>query len=99
MRELEAQASAMAWDWDTDYIDPNDNDGKLWVPIMAQTLIIGGAEQYSGAPHPELMMPPRHMSVYMVQPTQDRSAKQASMPVLMAMQTPRMTGCMVIKAN
>src|SRR5882724_10563110 len=99
MWELEAQASAMAWDWDADDIDPNDNDGKLWVPMTAQTLNMGGAEQYTGAPHLEPMMPPRHMTVYVVQPTRDRSAEQASAPVLMAVQTPRMTGRMVIKAN
>src|SRR5882724_8900766 len=99
MWELEAQASAMAWDWDADDIDPNDNDGKLWVPVTAQTLNMGGAEQYSGAPRPEPVMPPRHMAVYAVQPTQDGSAEQASVLVLMAVQTPQMTGCVVIKAN
>jgi|SRR5882724_1931155 len=99
MWELEAWASAMAWDWDMDDIDPNDDNGKLWVPVTAQTLNMGEAEQHSGAPHPEPVMPPRHMAVYVVQLTQDGSAKQASMPVLMAVQTPRMTGCMVIKAN
>ena len=35
----------------------------------------------------------------MVQPTRDGSAKQASVLVLMAVQTPQMTGRMVIKAN
>src|SRR5882724_2909251 len=99
MWELEAWASTMAWDWDMDDIDPNDDDRKLWVPVTAQTLNMGRAEQYSGAPRPEPMTPPRHMSVYAVQLTQDGSAEQASMPVLMAMQMPRMTGHMVIKAN
>ena len=69
MWELEVRASAMAWDWDADDIDLNDNDGKLWVPVMAQTLNMGRAKQYSGAPCLEPMMPPRHMSVYVVQPT------------------------------
>src|SRR5882724_11436495 len=40
-----------------------------------------------------------HMTVYVVQLNQDGLAEQASTPVLMAMQMPRMTGCMVIKAN
>ena len=99
MLELEAQASTMAWDWDMDDIDPNDDDGKVWVPIMAQTLNIGGAERYTGAPHPEPVTLPRHMTVYAVQLTRDGSAEQASALVLMAVQTPRMTGRMVIKAN
>ena len=38
MWELEALASTMAWAWDTDHIDPDDDDGKLWIPVMAQTL-------------------------------------------------------------
>ena len=42
MWELEAWASAMAWDWDVDNIDVED-DGKLWVPVMAQTLNTGAA--------------------------------------------------------
>jgi len=82
MWELEAWASAMAWDWDADDINLDDDDGKLWVPITAQTLNMGGAKQHRGAPHPEPVMPPRHMTVYAVQLTQDRSAKQASAPVL-----------------
>ena len=44
MSELEGQASTMAWDWDTDDIDPDGDDGRQWVPMMAQTLKIGAAE-------------------------------------------------------
>ena len=58
MQELEAQASTMAWDWDANDIDLNDNDGKLWVPVTAQTLNMGRAAQYTGAPRPEPMTPP-----------------------------------------
>ena len=28
----------MAWDWDTANIDPDEDDGQLWVPIMPKTL-------------------------------------------------------------
>ena len=38
MWELGAQASAMAWDLVTDNIDAEDDNSKLWVTIMAQTL-------------------------------------------------------------
>jgi len=68
MWELEVWASAMAWDWDADDIDPDDNNGKLWVPVMAQMLNMGGAEQHRGPPCLEPVMPPRHMTVYVVQP-------------------------------
>src|SRR5882724_9681532 len=99
MWELEAWASAMAWDWDTDDIDLNDNDGKLWVPVMAHMMNIGRAEQHRGPPCLGPVMPPRQMTVYAVQPNRDGSAKQASMLVVMAMQTPRMMGHVVIKSN
>ena len=59
MWELEAWASAMAWDWDVDNIDPDDNDRKLWVPVMAQTLKTGPAEEYRGHPPAGPVTPPR----------------------------------------
>jgi len=99
MWELEAWASTMAWYWDADDIDLDDDDGKLWVPMMAQMLNMGRAKQHRGPSHLEPMTLPRHMTVYTVQPNQDVSAEQASMPVLMAMQMPQMTGHVVIKAN
>ena len=68
MWELEVRASAMAWDVDMDNIDPDDNDGNLWVPVMAQMLNMGGAEQHRGPPCPGPMTLPRHMTVYTVQP-------------------------------
>src|SRR5882724_3147877 len=99
MWELEVWASAMAWDVDVDNIDPDDDDGKLWVPVMAQTMNMGGAEQHRGPPCLGPMTPPRQMTVYTVQPNQDGSAEQASALVIMAVQTPQMTGSVVIKAN
>ena len=73
MSELEEWASTMAWDWDMDDIDPNDDDGRQWVPMMAQTLKLGTAEgqqQISlAAPvmPPTYLTPPHHMTVYAVQ--------------------------------
>jgi len=74
MSEREEWASAMAWDWDADDIDPDDDDGRQWVPMMAQTLKTGAAKgqrQISlAAPvmPPTYLTPPRHMTVYAVQP-------------------------------
>ena len=67
MWELEAWVTAMAWDWDTDDTNGDDDEWKLWVPMMAQTLNMGTAKQYRGLPHLEPVTPPRQMTVYMVQ--------------------------------
>ena len=94
------QASTMAWDWDTDDIDRDDNDRKLWVPVMAQKLNTGVAN--GSRPFPftgPWMSPPQQMTIYAVQPNQDGLAKQASILVLMPIMTPQMKGQIVIKAN
>jgi len=44
MWELEVWASAMAWDWDADNINVEEDDSKLWVLAMAQTLKMGLAK-------------------------------------------------------
>jgi len=44
MGELEVQATAMAWDWDVNDIDVEDDNRKLWIPVMAQTLQLVRAE-------------------------------------------------------
>ena len=67
MWELEAWPNAMAWDWDADDINPDDNDGKLWVPVMAQTLKTGAAEEDRAIPPAGPATPARQMKVYMVQ--------------------------------
>jgi len=99
MWELEVWASAMAWDWDVDDIDPNDDDGKLWVPVMTQTLKTGLAEEDRGHPPMGPVTPPRQMAIYTVQENKDGSAEQASMPVVMPISMPQMKGWVVIKAN
>ena len=66
MWELEAWASAMAWDWDVDDINLDDHDGKLWVPVMAQTLKTGPAEENRGFPPAGPATPPRQMTIYVV---------------------------------
>jgi len=99
MWELEARASAMAWDWDVDDIYPDDDDGKLWVPVMAHTLKTGPAEEDRGHPPTGPVTPPRQMTVYMFQENEDRLAKQASMPMVMPVLTPQMKVWAVIKAS
>jgi len=39
MEELEQCAAHMAWDWEADEIDPNEDEGKIWIPMMPQTLV------------------------------------------------------------
>jgi len=89
----------MAWDWDVDDIDPDDDDGKLWVPVTAQTLKTGPAEEDRGHPPAGPVTPLRQMTVYAVQENKDGSAEQASMPMVMPVLTPQMKGQVVIKAN
>ena len=68
MKGLEVQAAAMAWDWDADDIDVEDDDGKLWVPIMAQMLNTDTAKQVMRVyPPTGPVTPPRQMKVYTVQ--------------------------------
>ena len=74
MWELEEQACAMAWDWETEDIDAEDDGGKLWVPMMAQTLNMGTAKGSRPFPPvapvipPTHFTPPWHMTIYAVQP-------------------------------
>ena len=68
MWELEVRASTMAWDWDADDINAYDDDGKLWVPVTAQTLNTHEAKQHRGPSPPKPVMPPKHMTMYAVQP-------------------------------
>ena len=78
-----------SWDWDVDDINPDDNDGKLWVPVTAQTLNTGVAEEHRAFPPVGPEMPLKQIMMYVVQPNQDRSAEQASTLVLMPVQTPQ----------
>jgi len=78
----------MAWDWDADDIDPDDDDGKLWVPVTAQTLKIGLAEEDRGHPPVGPATPPRQMTIYAVQENEDGSAEQASMLVVIPIMMP-----------
>jgi len=94
-----------------DDINPDDNDGKVWVPVTAQTLNTRTAEENTGEENTGVaeenrafppMGPatlPRQMMMYVVQLNQDGLAEQASTPVLMSMQMPHMKGLVIIKAN
>src|SRR5882724_10000903 len=99
MWELEAWPNAMAWDWDADDINPDDNDGKLWVPVMAQTVKTGAAEEDRAISPAGPATAARQMTIYVVQENQDGLAKQASMPVMMPVLAPQMKGWVIIKAN
>jgi len=66
MWELEVQASAMAWDLDMDDINVEDDNSKLWVPVMAQMLNLGAAEESRPFPPMGPVMPPRQMTIYAV---------------------------------
>jgi len=68
MWELEVWASAMAWDWDVDDINVEDENSKLWVPMTAaQMLNMGAAEVSTPFPLAGPAMPPRQMTIYVVQ--------------------------------
>jgi len=58
----------MVWEWDIEDIDHNKDDGKIWVPMMSQTLRThetpGGTR--SGHSMPPMMLL-RQMAVYVVQ--------------------------------
>jgi len=84
---------------DADNINLYDNDRKLWVHVMAQTLNTGLAEEDRGYPPMGPATPPRQMTIYMVQENQDGLAEQASTPVVMPILTPQMKGWVIIKAN
>ena len=42
---LETQATEMSWDWDAEDIDPDEDDGKIWVPVTPKTLEAVDAEK------------------------------------------------------
>jgi len=73
--------------------------GKLWVPVMTQTLKTGVAEEHRAFPPMGPVTPPRQMTIYMVQQNRDRLAKQASTPVMMPILMAQMQGWVMIKAN
>ena len=67
MRELEDCTATMAWDWDMEDIDPKEDDGKLWVPMMPQMLRMHEIPRSTRSGH---SMPPmmllRQLIVYTV---------------------------------
>jgi len=69
MEELEGHVAMMACDWDAEDIDPYEDDGNLWVPMMPQmmrTLKMPRDMRSSHLMTP--VMPLRQMAIYMVQP-------------------------------
>ena len=68
----------MAWDWDAEEIDPQEDNGKMWVPVTPQPLKVPTNMRDSMVLLP--MMPLREMWVYAVQPNRGGLVQQASMP-------------------
>jgi len=62
MVELEEHTSLMAWYWDAEDIDLQEDDGKMWVPVTAQTLKIDMAKHKKFPPANPVMLP-RQMTV------------------------------------
>jgi len=73
MEELEAHAAAMAWEWSGDEIAEDEDDGRVWMPVMPMTLGAGDnptVRQTQRAMTPvQAEMPGRQMAVYAVQPS------------------------------
>jgi len=98
--ELEAHETAMAWDWDVEDIDSNQEDSKLWVPVVPQMLRTYETPRGTRSGH--LMaptMPPRKMAIYMVQLNGNRLAEQTRTPISLPVQMPCTWGSIVIKAK
>jgi len=91
---------AMTWDWDAEDINPDEDDGKLWVPMMPQMLRMHEMPRSRRSGHSiPSTIPPRQMAVYMVQPNQDRSAEQSKTLIVLLVHTPCTQGPIIIKAN
>ena len=85
----------MCWSWNAEDIDPDEDDGKVWIPVMPKTLE-EEAEEAQGSPH----MPSgvKEMMVYLV--GQGLAGDmQARMPVRQAVATLKTTWPVVILAN
>src|SRR5882724_8481607 len=97
MAELEGRASLMAWDWDAEDIDPQEDDGKMWVPVTPGMLNVPANMKDIMALQPT--KPLREIRVYAVKPSRGQSVQQTSMPQTVPMATPQMRGPIVLKAT
>ena len=90
---LESRAEEMSWDWDAEDIDPDEDDGKVWVPVTPKTLG-EGAHTASHGPRVDGQEPGaagrvnpagQMMRVYAL--SQDSMSEQAVAPVLCSVQS------------
>ena len=92
---MEERDKDMCWSWNAKDIDPDEDDGKVWIPVMPKTLE-AEAEEDLGSPH----MPSgvKEMTVYLVGrgPARDTQARMLVRKVAATLKT---TQPMVILAN
>jgi len=67
MEELEGHAPLMAWDWVVEDIDPQEDNDKMWVPVIPQTLKVPSNMRDSTVLL--AMTPLRQMLVFAVKPS------------------------------
>ena len=85
----------MCWSWNAEDINPDEDDGKVWIPVMPKTLE-AEAEDARGLPH--MLSGVKEMMVYPVGRGAARDT-QARTPVRQAAATPKTMQPMVILVN
>ena len=92
----------MCWDLDAEDIDPDEDDGKIWVLVTPRTLETANVDPpQSGQQVPEPTegrAADRTMRVYAVAGG-PKKVTQASSTVTQVVQSPRKTGKIVVFAN
>ena len=94
---MDARAAEMAWDWDAADIDPDEDDGQIWVPVTPKTL-----EEYVEKPQgtpktPESKQPTglRNMAVYTIS-NGPEGAVQGDAPLRQEVLSPQVPGPVVV---
>src|SRR6266481_1797748 len=92
---LEEQVEDMCWSWNAEDINPDEDNGKMWIPVMPRTM-----EEQEIQPRETPQMPPgrKVMTVYPVGRGPAGDA-QARMPVRQAVEMLKRTGPVVILVN
>ena len=92
----------MCWDWDAEDIGPDEDDGKIWVPVTPKTLETANVDPpQSGQQVPEPTKGravDQTMRVYAVAGGPKKVA-QASSAITQVVRSPRKTGKIVVFAN
>ena len=100
---LDARAAEMAWDWDAANIDPDEDDGQIWVPVTLKTLEEHVKEPEGMPKTPEVKQLVvsqedsrfRNMAVYVVSNGPEGVA-QANAPLRQGVLSPQIHGPVVI---